>query len=177
MSLLTVLALSLATSTDAFAICFAMAMNDPRMHRRLVLRSAVFGVAAIVMLTGGIVAVQLLDASQTHYSGLAGNCLIAALGFRIVRSGINDDSPGESVGSSLLTTAVISSFDCFLVGLSLELERTVSPWHWLSFGGFSTGAAFLGLWLARRLTCLHMQGLGGCSGLILILVGIAGAIS
>lgn len=177
MSFLEILLIALSMAMDAFAVCLG-AGASPRIngHRPVFRLAFHFGLFQCLMpilgwLTG--LTIARLIAGFDHWLAFG---LLAFVGIRMIRAGLNPDGTNEmqdiSRGWTLVMLSIAVSIDALAIGLSLALLG-VSIWLPSLVIGIVTGAmSWLGLAIGNRLGRQYGKRAEISGGIILILLGI-----
>ena len=167
---------------DAFAVCLCAGttgfINGPRPVFRLAFHFGLF--QALMPALGWAVGIAVAQyiATLDHWVAFA---LLAFVGLRMIRSGLDPDGQGECVdpsrGGTLVVLSVATSIDAFAVGLSFAVLQVsiVSPV--LTIGVVAASLSLLGLFLGNRLGQAFGKRMEVVGGLILIAIGIRVVIS
>lgn len=182
MSLFEIILIALGLAMDAFAVCLCAGTTGFIKGLRPVFRLAFhFGLFQALMPTLGWllgIGVERYIAPFDHWVAFA---LLAFVGVRMVRSGLDPDGEEECVdpsrGGTLVMLAVATSIDAFAVGLSFAVLRVSILWPVLIIGFVAAGMSLVGLFLGSRLGKAFGKRMEVIGGLILILIGVRVVIS
>jgi putative Mn2+ efflux pump MntP len=167
---------------DAFAVCLCAGttgfINGPRPVFRLAFHFGLFQalMPALGWLVG--VGVERYISAFDHWVAFG---LLAFVGVRMVRSGLDADDDGPCVdpsrGGTLVMLAIATSIDAFAVGLSFAVLRVSIVWPVIIIGLVAALMSILGIYLGNRLGQTFGKRMEVIGGLILVIIGIRVVIS
>ncbi len=182
MSLLEIFLIALGLAMDAFAVCLCAGttgfINGPRPVFRLAFHFGLFQalMPALGWLVG--VGVERYISAFDHWVAFG---LLAFVGVRMVRSGLDADDDGPCVdpsrGGTLVMLAIATSIDAFAVGLSFAVLRVSIVWPVIIIGLVAALMSILGIYLGNRLGQTFGKRMEVIGGLILVIIGIRVVIS
>lgn len=182
MSLLEIFLIALGLAMDAFAVCLCAGttgfINGPRPVFRLAFHFGLFQalMPALGWLVG--VGVERYISAFDHWVAFG---LLAFVGVRMVRSGLDVDDDGPCVdpsrGGTLVMLAIATSIDAFAVGLSFAVLRVSIVWPVIIIGLVAALMSILGIYLGNRLGQTFGKRMEVIGGLILVIIGIRVVIS
>jgi putative Mn2+ efflux pump MntP len=182
MSLVEVLLIALGLAMDAFAVCLGAGttqhINGPRPVFRLAFHFGLF--QALMPVLGWLVGSTLIRwiAPVDHWIAFG---LLAFVGVRMIRSGLNTEGESHSTdpsrGATLVMLSVATSIDAFAVGLSLAVLNVGIIYPAIVIGLVAGGMSLLGLALGSRLGKAFGKRMEIIGGLILIAIGVRVVIS
>jgi putative Mn2+ efflux pump MntP len=182
MNLVEVLLIALGLAMDAFAVCLGAGttqhINGPRPVFRLSFHFGLF--QAIMPVLGWIVGttVEQWIAPVDHWIAFG---LLAFVGVRMVRSGLQSEDEADTVdpsrGATLIMLSVATSIDAFAVGLSLAVLNVGIIYPAIVIGLVAGGMSLLGLALGSRLGKTFGKRMEIIGGIILIAIGARVVIS
>lgn len=182
MNFVEVLLIALGLAMDAFAVCLGAGttphVNGPRPVFRLSFHFGLF--QAVMPVLGWLVGSTIIRwiAPFDHWIAFA---LLAFVGVRMVRSGLQKDGAAETVdpsrGATLVMLSVATSIDAFAVGLSLAVLDVGIIYPAIVIGLVAGGMSLLGLALGQRLNGAFGKRMEVVGGLILIAIGVRVVIS
>lgn len=182
MSLLEIFLIALGLAMDAFAVCLCAGttgfINGPRPVFRLAFHFGLFQalMPALGWLVG--VGVERYISAFDHWVAFG---LLAFVGVRMVRSGLDADDDGPCVdpsrGGTLVMLAIATSIDAFAVGLSFAVLRVSIVWPVIIIGLVAAVMSILGIYLGNRLGQTFGKRMEVIGGLILVIIGIRVVIS
>ncbi len=182
MSLLEVFLIALGLAMDAFAVCLCAGttgfINGPRPVFRLAFHFGLF--QALMPALGWLVGtgVERYISTFDHWVAFG---LLAFVGVRMVRSGLDVDDDGPCVdpsrGGTLVMLAIATSIDAFAVGLSFALLRISIVGPVIIIGLVAALMSILGIYLGSRLGQTFGKRMEVIGGLILVIIGIRVVIS
>jgi len=177
MNFLEILLIALSMSMDAFAVCLAAGTHESTSGPRPTFRLAFhFGLFQFLMpIIGWFAGTSVLRYISAYDQWVAFG-LLAFVGIRMVRSGLDQNSSGPksnpSRGWTLVILAFATSIDALAVGFSLGLVG-VTIWYPAVVIGVVTGLiSWLGILLGNRLGAKFGKRMEIIGGIILILIGI-----
>jgi len=181
-SLLEIFLIALGLAMDAFAVCLCAGttgfINGPRPVFRLAFHFGLFQalMPALGWLVG--VGVERYISAFDHWVAFG---LLAFVGVRMVRSGLDADDDGPCVdpsrGGTLVMLAIATSIDAFAVGLSFAVLRVSIVWPVIIIGLVAALMSILGIYLGNRLGQTFGKRMEVIGGLILVIIGIRVVIS
>jgi len=167
---------------DAFAVCLCAGttgfINGPRPVFRLAFHFGLFQalMPALGWLVG--VGVERYISAFDHWVAFG---MLAFVGVRMVRSGLDADDDGPCVdpsrGGTLVMLAIATSIDAFAVGLSFAVLRVSIVWPVIIIGLVAALMSILGIYLGNRLGQTFGKRMEVIGGLILVIIGIRVVIS
>lgn len=182
MSLLEVFLIALGLAMDAFAVCLCAGttgyINGPRPVFRLAFHFGLF--QALMPALGWLVGfgVERYIATFDHWVAFG---LLAFVGVRMIRSGLDPDGDDDCVdpsrGGTLVMLAIATSIDAFAVGLSFAVLRVSIVWPVIIIGLVAAVMSILGIYLGNRLGQTFGKRMEVIGGLILVAIGIRVVIS
>ena len=182
MSLLEIFLIALGLAMDAFAVCLCAGttgfINGPRPVFRLAFHFGLFQalMPALGWLVG--VGVERYISAFDHWVAFG---MLAFVGVRMVRSGLDADDDGPCVdpsrGGTLVMLAIATSIDAFAVGLSFAVLRVSIVWPVIIIGLVAALMSILGIYLGNRLGQTFGKRMEVIGGLILVIIGIRVVIS
>ena len=182
MNLLEVFLIALGLAMDAFAVCLCAGttgfIRGPRPIFRLSFHFGLF--QALMPALGWLVGigVERYIAAFDHWVAFG---LLAFVGVRMMRSGLNPDGEEECVdpsrGSTLVMLSIATSIDAFAVGLSLAVLRVSIELPVIVIGVEAATMSLLGVFLGHRLGQAFGKRMEVIGGLLLVLIGIRVVIS
>ncbi len=182
MSLLEIFLIALGLAMDAFAVCLCAGttgfINGPRPVFRLAFHFGLF--QALMPALGWLVGigVERYISAFDHWVAFG---LLAFVGVRMVRSGLDADDDGPCVdpsrGGTLVMLAIATSIDAFAVGLSFAVLRVSIVWPVIIIGLVAALMSILGVYLGNRLGQTFGKRMEVIGGLILVSIGIRVVIS
>jgi len=177
MNLLEILVIALSMSMDAFAVCLGAGTQERTSGPRPIFRLAFhFGLFQFFMPIIGWFAGTTILRYISAYDHWVAFGLLAFVGIRMIRSGIDPKSDGQkndpSRGWTLVLLAFATSIDAMAIGFSLGLVG-VTIWYPAVVIGVVTGlVSWLGILLGNRLGAKFGKRMEIIGGIILILMGI-----
>ena len=177
MNFFEILLIALSMSMDAFAVCLGAGTqgrtNAPRPIFRLAFH---FGLFQFFMPILGWFAGTTILRYISAYDHWVAFCLLAFVGIRMVRSGIDPNSDSQkndpSRGWTLVLLAFATSIDALAIGFSLGLMG-VTIWYPAVVIGIVTGlVSWLGILLGNRLGAKFGKRMEIIGGIVLILMGV-----
>jgi manganese efflux pump family protein len=181
-SLLEVCLIALGLAMDAFAVCLCAGttgfINGPRPVFRLAFHFGLFQalMPALGWLVG--VGVERYIATFDHWVAFG---LLAFVGVRMIRSGLNPDGDANCVdpsrGGTLVMLAIATSIDAFAIGLSFAVLRVSIVGPVIIIGLVAALMSILGVYLGNRLGQTFGKRMEVVGGLILVAIGIRVVIS
>jgi len=181
-SLLEVFLIALGLAMDAFAVCLCAGttgfINGPRPVFRLAFHFGLF--QALMPALGWLVGmgVERYIATFDHWVAFG---LLAFVGVRMIRSGLNPDGDDDCVdpsrGGTMVMLAIATSIDAFAVGLSFAVLRVSIVWPVVIIGVVAALMSVLGIYLGNRLGETFGKRMEVIGGLILVIIGIRVVIS
>jgi putative Mn2+ efflux pump MntP len=182
MNFVEVLFIALGLAMDACAVCLGAGttqhINGPRPVFRLVFHFGLF--QALMPLLGWLVGSTINQwiAPFDHWIAFA---LLAFVGVRMIRSGLQDKDEAETIdpsrGATLIMLSVATSIDAFAVGLSLAVLGVGIILPSLIIGLVAGGMSLLGIFLGGRLGKTFGKRMEVVGGVILIVIGARVVIS
>jgi putative Mn2+ efflux pump MntP len=169
--------IALSMSMDAFAVCLAAGTQEGTTGLRPTFRLAFhFGLFQFLMPVIGWFAGASVLRYISAYDQWVAFGLLAFVGIRMVRSGIDQNITGPkanpSRGWTLVMLAFATSIDALAIGFSLGLVG-VKIWYPAVVIGIVTGLiSWLGILLGNRLGVKFGKRMEIIGGIILILIGI-----
>ncbi|MGD0751512.1 MAG: manganese efflux pump MntP family protein [Anaerolineales bacterium] len=169
--------IALSMSMDAFAVCLAAGTQESTTGLRPTFRLAFhFGLFQFLMPVIGWFAGTTVLRYISAYDQWVAFGLLAFVGLRMVRSGIDQNSnapkANPSRGWTLVILAIATSIDALAIGFSLGLVG-VTIWYPAVVIGVVTGlVSWLGILLGNRLGVKFGKRMEIIGGIILILIGI-----
>ena len=177
MSFIEVLLIALGLAMDAFAVCLGAGttqrVSGPRPAFRLAFHFGLF--QALMLVLGWLLGftVERLIAGFDHWIAFG---LLAFVGARMIRSGLDPDgethAADPSRGATLVLLSVATSIDAFAVGLSLAVLNVNIIYPAIVIGLVAAGMSLLGLLLGQRLGKAFGKRMEIVGGLILIGIGV-----
>jgi manganese efflux pump family protein len=177
MNFFEILLIAVSMAMDAFAVCLGAGAqtrtSGPRPVFRLVFH---FGLFQFLMPVIGWFAGTTIVSYISAYDHWVAFGLLAFVGIRMIRSGI-DPNDGEqkkdpSRGLTLVLLSIAVSIDALAIGLSLGLVGVVI-WYPAGVIGVVTGLiSWLGIFLGNRLGQKFGKRMEIIGGIILILIGL-----
>jgi manganese efflux pump family protein len=177
-----VLLIALSMAMDAFAVCLGAGTQQQTSGPRPTFRlSFHFGLFQFLMPIIGWFAGTTIERAIATYDHWIALALLAFVGIRMIRSGVNPEkeSRGEdpSRGWSLVMLSIAVSIDALAIGLSLGLIG-VTIWYPAVVIGVVTGLlSWLGIRLGNKLGEKLGKRMEIAGGIILVLIGIRIVIS
>jgi manganese efflux pump family protein len=176
-SFIEVLLIALGLAMDAFAVCLGAGTSQRVSGSRSAFRLAFhFGLFQALMLVLGWLlgfTVERLIADFDHWIAFG---LLAFVGARMIRSGLDPDgethAADPSRGATLVLLSVATSIDAFAVGLSLAVLNVNIIYPAIVIGLVAAGMSLLGLLLGQRLGKAFGKRMEIVGGLILIGIGV-----
>jgi putative Mn2+ efflux pump MntP len=175
MSLVAILILAFAMSTDAFAV--AIAMGARRHHVRFkdalkvgLLFGVIEGTTPLVGWALGSIAASYVE-SWDHWVAFV---LLCGLGVRMIHEGLSPPEDAEDSNRPLwllALTGFATSIDAMVVGVSLAFTATHIVWPALAIGLATLTMVTLGMLVGRRIGALAGKRAEIFGGLVLIAVG------
>jgi len=167
---------------DAFAVCLCAGttgfINGPRPVFRLAFHFGLF--QALMPALGWLVGVGV-ERYISAFDHWVASGLLAFVGVRMVRSGLDADDDGPCVdpsrGGTLVMLAIATSIDAFAVGLSFAVLRVSIVWPVIIIGLVAALMSILGIYLGNRLGQTFGKRMEVIGGLILVIIGIRVVIS
>ncbi len=177
MNFFEILLIALSMSMDAFAVCLAAGAQEGTTGPRATFRLAFhFGLFQFLMpIIGWFAGTSVLHFIYAYDQWLA-FVLLAFVGIRMVRSGIDQNSTAPianpSRGWTLVLLAFATSIDALAIGFSLGLVG-VTIWYPAVVIGLVTGlVSWLGILLGNRLGLKFGKRMEMIGGITLIIIGI-----
>jgi len=176
MNFFEVLLIALSMAMDAFSVCIGAGTqartNDPRPTFRLAFHFGLFQFLLPVIGWLAGTTVERYIASFDHWIAFA---LLAFVGIRMIRSGINPDGElhknDPSRGWTMVLLSIAVSIDALAVGLSLGVVG-IFVWYPAIVIGVVTGLmSWLGLRIGNRLGMKFGKRMEIVGGVVLILIG------
>jgi manganese efflux pump family protein len=177
MNFIEILLIALSMSMDAFAVCLGAGTQEGTSGPRPIFRLAFhFGLFQFLMPVIGWFAGTSVLRYITAYGQWVAFGLLAFVGIRMVRSGLDPNSAGPknnpSRGWTLVLLAFATSIDALAIGFSLGLIG-VTIWYPAFVIGVVTGlVSWMGILLGNRLGARFGKRMEIIGGIILILMGI-----
>jgi manganese efflux pump family protein len=177
MNFLEILLIALSMSMDAFAVCLGAGTQEGTTGPRPTFRLAFhFGLFQFLMPVIGWFAGTTVLRYINAYGQWVAFCLLAIVGIRMVRSGLDQNSAGPksnpSRGWTLVLLAFATSIDALAIGFSLSLVG-VTIWYPAVVIGVVTGlVSWTGILLGNRLGEKFGKRMEIIGGIILILLGV-----
>jgi manganese efflux pump family protein len=182
MNLAEILLIAFGLAMDAFAVCLGAAttqhIKGPRPVFRLAFHFGLF--QALMPILGWLVGSTINQwiAPFDHWIAFA---LLAFVGIRMIRSGLQDEDAAETIdpsrGATLILLSVATSIDAFAVGLSLAVLGVGIILPSIIIGLVAGGMSLLGIFLGSRLGKTFGKRMEVIGGLILIAIGVRVVIS
>ena len=182
MNLIEILLIAFGLAMDAFAVCLGAGttqhIKGPRPVFRLAFHFGLF--QALMPVLGWLVGSTIgrWIAPVDHWIAFA---LLAFVGIRMIRSGLQDDEVAETIdpsrGATLIMLSVATSIDAFAVGLSLAVLGVSIILPSIIIGMVAGGMSLLGIFLGSRLGKTFGKRMEVIGGLILIAIGVRVVIS
>ena len=176
MGFIEILLIALGLAMDAFAVCLGAGttgfINGPRPVFRLAFHFGLF--QALMPVLGWLAGtrVERFIAGFDHWVAFG---LLAFVGVRMVRSGLDLHSESHSTdpsrGSTLIMLSVATSIDAFAIGLSLAVLRVDVFFPALVIGVVAASLSLVGLAIGNRLGRAFGKRMEIIGGLILIAIG------
>jgi len=177
---ISVFILALALAMDAFAVSLVRGAAGPRSGWRALETGAAFGIAQGVMpLIGWALGALFVGwlAAIDHWIAFA---LLAFLGYRMLREGLEDDddeeAEPETSGTShfiaLLVAAIATSIDAAAAGLTLELFSVPVLLSCLIIGAVTLVLCAPAYWFAARIGPALGKRAEVLGGVVLIGLGV-----
>jgi len=176
MNFFEVLLIALSMAMDAFSVCIGAGTqartNGPRPTFRLAFHFGLFQFLLPVIGWLAGTTVERYIASFDHWIAFA---LLAFVGIRMIRSGINPDGElhknDPSRGWTMVLLSIAVSIDALAVGLSLGVVG-IFVWYPAIVIGVVTGLmSWLGLRIGNRLGMKFGKRMEIVGGVVLILIG------
>lgn len=177
MSFIEVFLIALGLAMDAFAVSLGAGttrfVSGPRPVFRLSFHFGLFQALMPVLgwLAGTSVASYI--AGFDHWIAFA---LLAFVGFRLVRSGLDRNSEchetDPSRGATLIMLAVATSIDAFAIGLSLAMLRVSILYPAVVIGLVAAALSLVGIFAGHRLGCVFGKRMEFVGGVILVGIGL-----
>ncbi len=176
MNFIEVLLIALSMAMDAFSVCIGAGTqartNGPRPTFRLAFHFGLFQFLLPVIGWLAGTTVERYIASFDHWIAFA---LLAFVGIRMIRSGINPDGElhknDPSRGWTMVLLSIAVSIDALAVGLSLGVVG-IFVWYPAIVIGVVTGLmSWLGLRIGNRLGMKFGKRMEIVGGVVLILIG------
>ena len=177
MNFFEILLIALGMSMDAFAVCLGAGTQKRTSGPRPIFRLAFhFGLFQFFMPIIGWFAGTTVLRYISAYDHWVAFGLLAFVGIRMIRSGIDPNADGQkndpSRGWNLVLLAFATSIDALAIGFSLGLVG-VTIWYPAVVIGVVTGlVSWLGILLGNRLGAKFGKRMEIIGGIILILMGI-----
>ena len=177
MNFVEILLIAISMSMDAFAVCLGAGTQEAASGPRPTFRLAFhFGLFQFLMPVIGWFAGTTVLRYITAYDQWIAFGLLAFVGIRMVRSGLDPNSDrsknNPSRGWTLVLLAFATSIDALAIGFSLGLIG-VTIWYPAVVIGVVTGlVSWLGILLGNRLGARFGKRMEIIGGIILILMGI-----
>lgn len=177
MNFFEVLMLSMSMAMDAFSVCLGAgsqpSTNGPRPTFRLAFH---FGLFQFIMPIIGWLAGTTIEQYIRSFDHWIAFSLLAFVGIRMIRSGVNPgDEPQKadpSRGWTMVLLSIAVSIDALAIGLSLGLVG-VSVWYPALVIGVVTGLmSWVGLRIGNRLGEKLGKRMEIVGGVVLILIGV-----
>jgi manganese efflux pump family protein len=182
MNLIEILLIALGLAMDAFAVCLGAGttqhINGPRPVFRLAFHCGLF--QALMPILGWLVGTTIEPwiAPVDHWIAFG---LLAFVGIRMIRSGLDTEGESHSTdpsrGATLVMLSVATSIDAFAVGLSLAVLNVGIIYPAIVIGLVAGGMSLLGLALGSRLGKAFGKRMEVIGGLLLIAIGVRVVIS
>jgi putative Mn2+ efflux pump MntP len=182
MNLAEILLIAFGLAMDAFAVCLGAGttqhIKGPRPVFRLAFHFGLF--QALMPILGWLVGSTINQwiAPVDHWIAFA---LLAFVGVRMIRSGLDTDGESHSTdpsrGATLIMLSVATSIDAFAVGLSLAVLGVDIILPSIIIGLVAGGMSLLGIFLGGRLGKTFGKRMEVVGGLILIAIGARVVIS
>ncbi len=177
MTILEILLMAVGLAMDCFAVSLGIGTTPYVTGRRPLFRlSFHFGLFQAAMpVLGWLVGTQIasLVAAFDHWVAFG---LLAFVGIRMIRSGLDADSESHrtdpSRGATLILLAVATSIDAFAIGLTLAMLRVHIVVPVLVIGLVAGGLSLLGLKIGHRLGQSFGKRMEIIGGGILLLIGL-----
>jgi len=180
--LLTIASIALGLAMDAFSVAIGVGCVLPQLTKRRIFRlSWHFGLfQALMPALGWLVGVGV-ERYISAFDNWVAFGLLAFVGVRMVRSGLDADDDGPCVdpsrGGTLVMLAIATSIDAFAVGLSFAVLRVSIVWPVIIIGLVAALMSILGIYLGNRLGHTFGKRMEVIGGLILVAIGIRVVIS
>ncbi len=177
MSFFEILLIALSMSMDAFAVCLAAGTQKRSSGPRPIFRlSFHFGLFQFFMPVIGWFVGTTIVRYISAYDHWVAFGLLAFVGIRMIRSGIDTNSENQksdpSRGWNLVLLAFATSIDALAIGFSLGMVG-VTIWYPAVVIGVVTGlVSWLGILLGNRLGAKFGRRMEIIGGIILILMGV-----
>ena len=177
MNFFEILLIALSMSMDAFAVCLAAGAQEDTSGPRPTFRLAFhFGLFQFLMPVIGWFAGTTVLRYISAFDQWVAFGLLAFVGIRMIRSGIDQNSTAPktnpSRGWTLVMLAIATSMDALAVGFSLGLVG-VTIWYPAVVIGIVTGlVSWLGILLGNRLGIKFGKQMEIIGGITLIIIGI-----
>ena len=177
MNLVEVLLVSMSMAMDAFSVCLGAGTqtrtNGPRPTFRLAFH---FGLFQFIMPVLGWLAGTTIEHFIQSFDHWIAFGLLAFVGLRMIRSGLDPDKEQQkndpSRGLTMVLLSIAVSIDALAIGLSLALVG-VSVWYPAIVIGVVTGLmSWLGLCIGNRLGEKFGKRMEIVGGIVLILIGV-----
>ena len=182
MNLAEILLIAFGLAMDAFAVCLGVGttqhIKGPRPVFRLAFHFGLF--QALMPILGWLVGSTINQwiAPFDHWIVFA---LLAFVGIRMIRSGLQDEDEAETIdpsrGATLIMLSVATSIDAFAVGLSLAVLGVSIILPSIIIGLVAGGMSLLGIFLGGRLGKTFGKRMEVVGGVILIVIGARVVIS
>ena len=158
MGLLELLLIALALSLDSFAVALSCGMRLPlNQFARFLKIATAFGVfQALMPLLGALLSKYLLARYISHYSYLVTFLVLGTLGGKTFYDHFTQPAGSASTSCAcdstrcLLSLAVATSIDAFLIGSVLGLKATSLTWAVAWIGGITFLNSLIGCVLGNR---------------------------
>lgn len=177
MTFLEILLIALGLAMDAFAVCLGAGttrfVNGPRPVFRLAFHFGLF--QALMPALGWLAGTTVLPLIERfdHWIAFA---LLAFVGVRMVRSGLDPDGDARpadpSRGATLVMLSIATSIDALAIGLSLAVLRVQILCPAIVIGIVAAGMSLLGLRLGQSLGATFGKRMELVGGLLLIGIGV-----
>ena len=177
MNFIEILLIAFGLSMDAFAVCLGAGttqhIKGPRPVFRLAFHFGLF--QALMPLLGWLVGSTIIEwiAPVDHWIAFG---LLAFVGVRMIRSGLDQEGESHSTdpsrGATLVMLSVATSIDAFAVGLSLAVLGVGIIFPAIVIGLVAGGMSLLGLMLGSRLGKAFGKRMEIIGGLILVAIGV-----
>ncbi len=182
MNLIEVLLIAVGLAMDCFAVSLGIGTtrfaSGPRPLFRLSFHFGLF--QALMPALGWLVGTRVAGFVSAFDHWIAFG-LLAFVGVRMIRSGLDADSESHSTdpsrGGTLIMLSIATSIDAFAVGLSLAMLRVSIFYPSLIIGLVTGGLALTGLLIGGRLGQVFGKRMEFIGGILLILIGLRVLIS
>ena len=173
MSWLALLGLSVGLATDAFAVAVAAGLILDTVTPRHVFRLGFhFGLFQFMMPILGWLAGSQIAGPLDGYDHLVAAALLAFVGIRMVRSGLQLEGQASwmdpSRGRTLVMLSIATSIDALAVGFGLAMLEINILYPSLIIGVVTGSLSLLGLGIGRRLSNVFGKRMEVVGGLVLV---------